>query len=585
MKISGLLNKKIFTIIFLFLFNSTFLYSEEVIDIWNTDNIEQKKNSINNTTEDSNVLNSSIYDSQIKSSEPTIVQQEISLKNKIEVAGIYDPFDNDLSIDMWSNSDEKKIISQIQKINKINLSKDAKYIFNITILTNSYLPKKNSNKVEFLKLKSEWLISQKNFELIEKYLVMNSNLNTNSELIRFYLDEYLSYGDVNGACDLFNKSISEIKNNYLLKFKIYCFVNNGKLEEAQLYLDLLKEKNFKDEFFEKRLGHLMGYEEILKGNISENSLLDFHLSHITNPDFKYEPDNQTSKNIWRYLSSFNLLASVDNVDLEDMEKMLIIEKGTNDGNYAEKDLFNLYKRFMFSINQLLSTEDTYKLFNNFELRALLYQKILISENIENKFRLLSDLKNLFIKDNLSNAFNKELRIILNEINETDVPEKFKGFYNFYINLEEEKVTKIKFDNKTIHQSKLLKYFIDDKYNKKNIEKDLASILKKIKKNKKYFVSIKDIILLESLKYDGIKIPKKFSNIYKLNEQTLPEDIQILIMNDEMGLVMLRLIEIIGEDNIEDLGPETLYFIVNALNQLNIDKIRNYIFRKVLPLKI
>jgi hypothetical protein len=268
-----------------------------------------------------------------------------------------------------------------------------------------------------------------------------------------------------------------------------------------------------------------------------------------------------------------------------MEKILNIEKATNDGNYTEKDLFNLYERFMFSINQLLINEDAYKSFKNYELRALIYQKILISENLEKKLKLLSDLKNLFIKDNISKAFSEELKIQLSKMNKNDIPDKYKSFYNYYLNSDENRIKKIKYDNKIIHRSKLLKYFIDDTYNKKNIEKDLENILKKIKKDKKYFVSIKDIILLESLKFDGIIIPKKFENLYNLNEQTIPEDIQTLIKNDEMGLAMLRLIEIIGEDKVEDLDSETLYFIINALNQLNVDKVRNFIFRKVLALKI
>jgi len=45
------------------------------------------------------------------------------------------------------------------------------------------------------------------------------------------------------------------------------------------------------------------------------------------------------------------------------------------------------------------------------------------------------------------------------------------------------------------------------------------------------------------------------------------------------------VEVIGEDSIIDLGPETLYFIVSILNQLDIDKIRNNILIKVLPLKV
>ena len=55
--------------------------------------------------------------------------------------------------------------------------------------------------------------------------------------------------------------------------------------------------------------------------------------------------------------------------------------------------------------------------------------------------------------------------------------------------------------------------------------------------------------------------------------------------EETGLFLLRLVEIIGEDKITDMDPETLYFIISALNQLDIDQLRNQILLKVLPLKV
>ena len=55
-------------------------------------------------------------------------------------------------------------------------------------------------------------------------------------------------------------------------------------------------------------------------NISDKTILDFHLSHITNDEFKFEPNETTSKIIWRYLSSSNLLEGIENIDLEDQKK-------------------------------------------------------------------------------------------------------------------------------------------------------------------------------------------------------------------------------------------------------------------------
>ena len=48
---------------------------------------------------------------------------------------------------------------------------------------------------------------------------------------------------------------------------------------------------------------------------------------------------------------------------------------------------------------------------------------------------------------------------------------------------------------------------------------------------------------------------------------------------------MRLVEIIGEDELYNIGPETLHFIINALNQLDLDLLRNKILLTVLPLKV
>ena len=107
----------------------------------------------------------------------------------------------------------------------------------------------------------------------------------------------------------------------------------------------------------------------------------------------------------------------------------------------------------------------------------------------------------------------------------------------------------------------------------------------MKKNKKYYITTKDVILLESLKSDGVKIEKKNQGMYEINKPNIPYDMQIMINKDELGLFLLRLVEIIGEDKIIDLGTESLYFIISALNQIDLDPIRDKILLKVLPLKV
>jgi len=49
--------------------------------------------------------------------------------------------------------------------------------------------------------------------------------------------------------------------------------------------------------------------------------------------------------------------------------------------------------------------------------------------------------------------------------------------------------------------------------------------------------------------------------------------------------MLRIVEVIGQDELKDIDEDTLYFIISVLNQLDADPIRNRILLKILPLKV
>jgi len=586
MKILKLLNKINLSILigFFFLQNS---YSTEPIDIWKIDNQTIKENNVENneTIENENTITESIFQiTQEKDNTIKIDEEKNLLSKNINIVGIYDPADHDLSMYMWSYSNGTKILELVDKINKINLSQDAKEILNIALLTNSYFPKKNINKEQFLKIKSDWLIRQKDLNLIEAYLSKNDSLESESNLVRYYLDYYLSRSDLGKACDIFNKINFQINDDYVLKFKIYCLISTNKNEEAQLLFDLSKEDGLSDIFFEKKFAYLVGYDETVDKEISEKSLLNFHLSHRTDPNFNFEPKIDTSKMIWKYLSYANLLQNIDLIDLKDKEKLLTIEMATHEKNYEEKELFALYERFKFNINQLLTVEESYKLLSGPESRALVYQGILITKATPERIKLVKLLKDLFNKDKISEAFNSKLVEFLESMDETQIPLDYTDFYNIHKKTNITKNNKkIKFNNKIIHQSKILDYFIEES-DSKSIEKDLANLFKKIKKDKKYFFSMKDLIILESLKSDGIDFPKKTYE-YEVLDPNIPYDIQLLINRDEPGLALLRLVEILGEDNVTEVGSDTIYFIVSVLNQLNLDKVRNNILLKVLPLKV
>jgi hypothetical protein len=308
------------------------------------------------------------------------------------------------------------------------------------------------------------------------------------------------------------------------------------------------------------------------------------LAHKTNPEFFFEPKENTNPLIWKYLAASNLLYQTNEIDLNELEKIELIEYATHNKNYLEDDLFQIYKRFQFTIDQFLNVKTVFKSLANIESRALLYQSVLLESDINKKIELMKLLKEAFIKDKIGNAFEEKLKDLLQDIELDQISSKHTSFYLENINTDEKKQTKIKYNDDLLHQSKLIKYFIGE-YNQTKIEKDLNNFLKKIKKDKKYSISKKDIILIESLKSDGIKIDKKYDNLYKILDSEMPTDIQVMVNNNESASTILRIIEVIGQDELSTLDEDTLFFIISALNQLNIDSIRNKILLKVLPLKV
>ena len=563
---------------------------EQPVDIWNLEKkeIENKIDQKDINTQNESMINQNsskdIFSIQSNQKKNSIKLDEDFDSKGIKILGLYDPEDNDLDIDMWSNSNGDQLRVLFSKLNKMNLSDDASEIMKILLLTNAYPPKRNISEEEFLKFKSNWLIKNSDLNLIEEYIIKNQILDKQSNLTRFLVDKYLSSSEVDKACNVFSKNSKPIINEYLSKFNLYCLIKDNKIEEALLILDLKKELGFKDQYFEDKINFLIGYSSKVDERISEKTLLSFHLAHETNSEFFFEPTDKTKKIIWKYLGSHNLLNSFQEIDISDQVKISTIEKAVHKKNYSENELFEIYKRFQFNINQLLNVKQSYKLLNGIESRALLYQGILINNEIDKKLELIKILKQSFIKEGNTNAFNNELVSILEEIKEEEVPSNYSNFYNNYIKSEKFVLKKIKINNKVIHQSKLINYLRED-LDKKDVQKDLNDILKKIKKNKKYFVSTKDMILLESLRSDGIEFDKKYASVYKINNLNMPSDIKNLIENDEVGFILLRLVQILGQDNFQDLDSETLFFIVSALNQLNIDKLRNKILLKVLPLKV
>ncbi len=575
------LNRYFFYLLFIFLFSP--LNSEESIDIWKKDKID------NFSGKDLE------QESLIQKKENNSIDQKISLNNNIQISeeignqildkplyGIYDPEESDLSLNMWIKTDGKEIKDIFKRINKIKLSRSSEEFFINTIMTYSYSPTKNLSEEEFLNLKINWLISNEKDELLEEFLNKNKNFNGKKKIIQYLVDKNISKANLNEGCKKSEFISKDIKDSYLEKFKIYCLIFKNKKNEAQLVFDILKEQGLSNKFFDSKINFLLGIDPKPNNQIRDDNLLNFYLSSVTVPNFSYEPSNKTNKFIWEYLNAANLV-KIENFN--DKEKIKTLEIAANDNSLNKSKIFQIYKQKNFDLNSLINADEIYKSLDEIESRALIYQKYLLSDKPENKLKFLFLLQELFEKEKLSNLYAGFLSDELKKFKDDEIPESYKNLVEKNIITEEEyRLGKIKFNDKILHRSRVIRYYTEKNTPIQKSQKDFVNVYKKIKKNRKYFFSAKDLALIESLEVDGFEIPKEIKHKELAKKYSIPSGLNNLIKDEKIGLLALKFVEIIGEDEISDLDPETVYFITHLLNKANLLKFRNQVLITALPLR-
>ena len=572
------LNKKLFPSLILF-FLFTPLLSEDSVDIWQKKNLN-KKNEIIKKQDVS--LEKPISKININSELPKEIEVNTDMPeiSKNLIFGIFDPDENNLSLDMWINSEGTRVKDTIERINKISLSTFAEEIFTNTLFTIAKLPKQNMTNEEFMNYKLDWLIRNNKDELIGTFLNKNKEFPNKKKIIRYLVDENIAKANLNKACQNIKLISNDVNDSYLGQFKIICLIKNNKKNEAQLILDLLREQKLSNKFFDNKINFLLGLSEKIDLKIDDSNLLNFYLSSIAIPDFAYSPNKQTNKKIWQYLIAANLF-KVDN--FEDIAQIKDFEIAANKNILPKSYIFEIYKNIKFNFNDFLNAEEVYLTLDSINARALIYQKILLSDNIEIKLRYLFLLNDLFKKDNLANVFKEYLNKELRALDLQKIPLSYKQLVaENTINEKKNNFRKVKYNNNFYYSSKIIKFYTENNTSQKKTEKEFEITYKKIKKNKKYKISLKDIILFEALESDGIKIPKELINQEIVKNNLPPPELLNLGKNNETGLLLLRIVELIGEDEILDLDTQTIYFINHLLIKSGIKKFSNKILITALP---
>ena len=135
MKISKQLSKFLISAsFFLFVLSAQ---AQEVKEIWSEIEKKEIKNTESKNNEDTSINIEQIEGVKVKLSDENIVVDQNLDNSNILLAGLFDPDDNDLNLDMWSKTDGKKIKKLLEKIQSKNLSRFSERLMDVALLTNS----------------------------------------------------------------------------------------------------------------------------------------------------------------------------------------------------------------------------------------------------------------------------------------------------------------------------------------------------------------------------------------------------------------------------------------------------------------
>ena len=563
------------------IFFNSLLFSEEKVDIWK--NNKETSNEIKQIDEKiSQETSNPPSSTRIKAADKIQIQEGSSIQlEEQKVYGIYDPANYDFNLNMWSTTKAADLRSSLKRLNKIELSKSSREILEAILFSFSYPPKGMTEK-EFVDLKINWLIENDRLDLIESFLKQNDQFDSKSKAVEYLVNKNIASGNIKEGCEKIRFIDAKIKDAYLEKFKIYCLVFNDKKPEAQLLLDLLREQKQSNNFYDDKINFLLGVTDKTSNKINEENLLNFYLSSVTINNFKYEPTKKTKPEIWTYLNAANLIKLED---ASDKDKLKELEMAANNNQLDKNKIFEIYKQIPFNLNTLINAKNNFKTLNDSDARALIYQKYLLSDSVESKIEILFLLEELFKKNDLINVYSKFLSDRIEEIGVENLPKKYQEPALAKIKSDEELfLGKVKYDNKILHQSKILKYIVEGE-NKSKVQKDIDKIFKKITRNKKYFISAKDLALVDALIADGFSLPSNFKYNELVKELDVPKNLLQLAENDQKAFLALKIVEIIGEDEPYQLDSETIFFLINLLNKTNLVTIRNKVLNSALPKRI
>jgi len=579
-----LLNRAIFLTIF---FISIFLQPSlsDIKDIWKqSQNIKKIQPNSNSEFGSQQELPPTTINPTSQQQLGTSSIQEVKIKKETNevIFGIYDPGTTGIPVNFWSGIDSKLFQTFSSDLLGGQNSFTTNHIIKKIFFSKVNLSEFDDKGMSYLNFISLFLAQQKDIDLIDSVINQNNLLLNNEKLLNYLINDNFASYEIKKTCKYATQLGAEIVNFELQKFKVFCLVQAKENKKALAQLELMKEAGFKDSFFVQKINYLQGMLLSKKGGENIDSLLNIHLSIISDPEFN--PSYSIFKNslnkkkyffksplVERVVNKNNTLESGYTTE-DEFELIKFLESGSDTNIFPVDRLLPFYKKIIFGIDDLLSPLETYSKYHPSKGRALLYQAILLTRDPEQKLAFMLELKKNYIQNKTPALANALYFQLVKNINKKYLSKDLLSEIQAYNENSNKKITSVETNSAYLHTSDVISLLAEKKINKKKM-KVLNKFSKLVAKNK-YSLNEKDLAMIYLLSEKKISLPGELKKYLSSEEIYIPNKIYNLLEKNQLDLATIELLRLIkslkeSKDYVRD------FRIINKIfDRLGFDLLKN-----------
>ncbi len=483
-----------------------------------------------------------------------------------------------LGLNIWQNMKVEEIIEHLNYLPDLVSSKHLQFFLNDLYISTSVAPTGKSNKI--LKFLETRLFKIKNSGQSENLYKLVSQLPSGDrwDLWRRWQVEYeLINRKDKKACQSINEQSKINSNNFWQMARIFCLTIEGKRDQSEFILDLIKSRGFADPIFEELFRSIYDKENVLSFENNKNNFQPIHIvmmdtlkipikaNYIAHLGLEYT-DSLLSLNYLNPKARSFLLDKKISYSLVKVEQIIDNYKSVADGNVDfEKAYFNFknepngYNRANVWLSIINMKDEINK------VKSIL--KIIKLETNNGRFKDATTLYLTILNDIDNSSLTQELNENIQRLRVSSEPDLYpENNYSKIILLKEGK----KWDWDLILNEKAW---------------PLVPIIEKagmIEPN-----SVDWLNNLKNLKDKDFKEDEflKWERNYNLNKFLLTKSIQQQAKKDNKILTVLLIARLIGDNPLIDFDLSNLNIVRLSLNKIGLKNLADKITQEIMTSKI